>query len=44
MTMLLEVENLLNDKKEYNKMAKAVNPYGNGNASTIIYDFISDHI
>lgn len=31
---------LLNDKEEYNKMAKAVNPYGDGSASKRIVDTI----
>ena len=34
------VELLLNDKSEYDKMAQAVNPYGDGNASEKIYDTI----
>jgi UDP-N-acetylglucosamine 2-epimerase (non-hydrolysing) len=33
------VQLLLDNKDEYDKMAKAVNPYGNGKASEIIYDF-----
>ena len=33
------VQFLLDDKDEYNKMAKAVNPYGDGNASKIIYNY-----
>ena len=35
-----EVELLLNNNKQYKKMAKAINPYGKGNASKIIYKFI----
>jgi len=31
--IMKEVEILLTDKKEYEKMAKAVNPYGDGKAS-----------
>ncbi len=31
--ILAEVEKLLTDKEEYDKMAKAVNPYGDGKAS-----------
>ena len=34
------VQNLLNDKAEYEKIAKKVNPYGDGSASTIIYNVI----
>ena len=39
-TIIFQVETLLKDKKEYDKMAKAVNPYGYGKASEKIYDFI----
>ena len=39
-TIIFQVETLLKDKKEYDKMAKVVNPYGNGKASEKIYDFI----
>ena len=35
------VELLLNNQSEYDKMAKAVNPYGDGKASEIIYNYIS---
>lgn len=35
-----ETKKLLTDKEEYNKMAKAVNPYGDGNASKYIVDAI----
>ena len=38
------IELLLNNKIEYNKMAKAVNPYGDGKASEKIYDFILDRL
>jgi len=34
------VDKLLNNKNEYEKIAKKVNPYGDGSASTIIYDVI----
>jgi UDP-N-acetylglucosamine 2-epimerase (non-hydrolysing) len=34
------VELLLNNQSEYDKMAKAVNPYGDGKASEKIYDFV----
>ena len=36
----IQVEKLLNNQNEYNKMAKAVSPYGNGKASEIIYNYI----
>lgn len=35
-----ELDKLLLDKAEYNKMAKAVNPYGDGNASKKIVDVL----
>ena len=38
--IITSVEKLLRDKIEYNKMAKSVNPYGNGDSSKIIYNFI----
>lgn len=34
------VSELLNDELLYNKMSKAINPYGNGNASANIVDFL----
>jgi len=34
------VQLLLDNKDEYNKMAKAVNPYGDGNASKMIYNYL----
>jgi len=34
------IELLLNNQAEYDKMAKAVNPYGDGHASKIIYEKI----
>ena len=34
------IDLLLNNQSEYNKMANAVNPYGDGKASNIIYSFI----
>ncbi len=37
-----ETINLLNNKEEYNKMSKASNPYGDGNASKYIVDAIID--
>lgn len=35
-----EFSKLINDKKEYAKMAKAVNPYGDGNACKRIADIL----
>ena len=35
-----EVEKLLNDKDEYDKMSKAHNPYGDGKASKRIIEFL----
>jgi len=35
-----EVEKLLNDKNEYDKMSKAHNPYGDGKASKRIIEFL----
>lgn len=37
-----EAEKLLYDKKEYNKMAKAVSPYGDGNSAKRIVNFIKN--
>lgn len=37
-----EFSKLLNDKNEYAKMAKAVNPYGDGNACKRISDILED--
>ena len=34
------VEILLSNKKQYDKMAKAVNPYGDGNTSKMIHNYI----
>ena len=39
-TIISQVELLLRNSKEYDKMAKAVNPYGDGRASENIYKFI----
>jgi UDP-N-acetylglucosamine 2-epimerase (non-hydrolysing) len=38
--IIKEVEKLLNDKNEYDKMSKANNPYGDGKASQKICDFL----
>lgn len=34
------IELLLNNDEEYNNMAKAVNPYGDGNTSKLIYNYL----
>lgn len=39
-TIITQVEILLNNKIEYEKMAQAVNPYGDGNASKRIFNSI----
>lgn len=41
-TIVREAELLLNDEKEYFKMAKAVSPYGDGSASERIVEIIKD--
>ena len=38
------MEKLLNDKKEYDKMANSVNPYGDGKASERIVNIIKNHL
>ena len=43
-TIIAQVESLLNNGLEYDKMAKAVNPYGDGKASNHIFDFISNKL
>jgi UDP-N-acetylglucosamine 2-epimerase (non-hydrolysing) len=37
-----EVQNLLDDSSEYQRMSKAHNPYGNGNASKKILKILRD--
>ena len=37
--IISEIQSLIDDKSLYDKMAKAVNPYGNGKASENIYNF-----
>lgn len=39
-TIIREAELLLNDEAEYEKMSKAANPYGDGNSSKKIVEFI----
>ena len=41
-TIVSETEKLLYDKIEYNKMAKAINPYGDGNSAKTIYKLIEN--
>ncbi len=40
--IIKEAENLINNKKEYEKMSKAHNPYGDGNACKRIVEFIKN--
>ena len=40
--IIKEVQKLLNDKSEYQKMSKAHNPYGDGNASEKILNILKD--
>lgn len=40
--ILKEAYKLLYDDVEYEKMARAINPYGNGNAAKIIVNFMKD--
>ena len=39
--IIAEAEKLLFDKKEYNKMSKAINPYGDGKTSEMIVNIVS---
>ncbi|NLZ54091.1 MAG: UDP-N-acetylglucosamine 2-epimerase (non-hydrolyzing), partial [Thermoanaerobacteraceae bacterium] len=39
-TIFREAEKLLSDKDEYDRMANAINPYGDGHASSRIADFL----
>lgn len=41
--ILKEIDILLSNQKEYEKMANAVNPYGDGRASERIVDIILKH-
>lgn len=38
--IVVEAQKLLNDKKNYEKMSKAINPYGDGTASEKIVEFL----
>jgi len=38
--IIKNIENLLSNKKDYQKMSKAQNPYGNGNASKKIINYL----
>jgi len=40
--IIKEVQKLLNDNSEYQKMSKAHNPYGDGNASEKILNILKD--
>ena len=42
-TIVNSVSTLLDNKEEYNKMSKAVNPYGDGKACGRIVDFIKEN-
>lgn len=42
-TIVSSVQKLLDDKEEYNKMSKAVNPYGDGRACEYIEKIILDY-
>ncbi|MPQ42532.1 non-hydrolyzing UDP-N-acetylglucosamine 2-epimerase [Clostridium tarantellae] len=42
-TILTEANKLINDEMEYNKMSKAINPYGDGLASKRIVDTIINY-
>ena len=39
-----EVQLLLDNKKEYEKMSTSQNPYGNGNASILIANYLTQHL
>ena len=41
-SIISQVELLLNDQNEYNNMAKALNPYGDGNTSKLILERIKE--
>jgi UDP-N-acetylglucosamine 2-epimerase (non-hydrolysing) len=43
-TIVSETEKLLYDKVEYEKMAKSINPYGDGNAAKIIVNIIRQEL
>ena len=40
--IIKEITNLIDNKEEYDNMSKAINPYGDGNASKYIVDAIVD--
>ncbi len=42
--IIKEIQLLLNDEKEYNKMSNAVNPYGDGKTSEKIVNIIYDYL
>jgi len=39
-----ETARLITDKDEYDKMARAINPYGDGKASERIYNLVADYL
>ena len=39
-----EISNLLDNKKEYKKMAKAINPYGDGKTSDKIFEIMGSNL
>ena len=43
MNIYNEFSKLLNDKEEYAKMTKTINPYGDGNACKRIADILEDN-
>ncbi|WP_300411039.1 UDP-N-acetylglucosamine 2-epimerase (non-hydrolyzing) [Lagierella sp.] len=42
-TVYRELKNILKNREDYEKMSKAINPYGDGNASLYIADIIEDY-
>jgi UDP-N-acetylglucosamine 2-epimerase (non-hydrolysing) len=42
-SIIAHVENLLDNEAEYEKMAKAINPYGDGNTSERIVEIVLSH-
>ncbi|MEA3450297.1 MAG: UDP-N-acetylglucosamine 2-epimerase, partial [Bacteroidota bacterium] len=42
--IIKEVSILLSSQEEYNKMSKAYNPYGDGNACNRIIEFLKEMI
>jgi UDP-N-acetylglucosamine 2-epimerase (non-hydrolysing) len=42
--IIIEVENLLQNKHEYDKMSKSHNPYGDGKSSKKIVKFLKENL